>query len=183
LSSNQIYRGRAWVFGDNIDTDVITPADTTSFGLGDEEEHQILKENAFRAVRERFYEQVRPGDILIAGKNFGLGSHREPANRALQMLGFSVVIAESVARLFFRNAVAIGQHTLQVPGITGLVREGDELEVDLALGRIRNVTTGAEASFAPYSPLVADVIDAGGIIEVLKRRLAAEEGRSRPARA
>ena len=172
--SNQVYRGRAWVFGDNIDTDVITPADTTSFGLDDEEEHRILKENAFRAVREHFYTQVRPGDILVAGRNFGLGSHREPANRALQMLGFSVVIAESVARLFFRNAVALGQHVLQVPGITRLAREGDELEVDLAAGRIRNLTTGAEAGFAPYSPLVADVIDAGGIIEVLKRRLAAD---------
>jgi len=181
--SNQVYRGRAWVFGDNVDTDVITPADTTSFGLDDAEEHRILVENAFRAVRERFHEQVRPGDILVAGRNFGLGSHREPANRALQMLGFSVVIAESIARLFFRNAVAVGQHTLQVPGITQLVREGDELEVDLAAGRIRNLTNGAEASFPPYSPLVADVIDAGGIIAVLKRRLAAGEERSRPARA
>jgi len=181
--SNQVYRGRAWVFGDNVDTDVITPADTTSFGLDDAEEHRILVENAFRAVRERFHTQVRPGDILVAGRNFGLGSHREPANRALQLLGFSVVIAESIARLFFRNAVALGQHTLQVPGITQMVREGDELEVDLAAGRLRNLTNGAEASFAPYSPLVADVIDAGGIIAVLKRRLAASEERSRSAGA
>jgi 3-isopropylmalate dehydratase small subunit len=173
--SNRIYRGRVWLFGDNIDTDVITPADTTSFGLDDPEEHRILVENAFRAVRERFHTQVQPGDILVAGRNFGLGSHREPANRALQMLGFSVVIAESIARLFFRNAVAIGQHTLQVPGITQLVREGDELEVDLSSGRIRNLTNGAETTFAPYSPLVSDVIDAGGIIEVLKRRLAEEQ--------
>ena len=98
------------------------------------------------------------------------------------MLGISVVIAESVARLFFRNAVALGQHVLQVPGITRLAREGDELEVDLAAGRIRNLTTRAEAGFAPYSPLVADVIDAGGIIEVLKRRLAADGEHRRSGR-
>lgn len=172
--SNQILRGRAWVFGDNVDTDIITPADTISFGLGDAEEHRILVENAFRAVRPRFFEQVRPGDMLVAGRNFGLGSHREPANRVLQLLGFSVVMAESIARLFFRNAVAIGQHTLQVPGVTSLVREGDELEVDLAGGRLRNLTAGGEIGFAPFSPLVAAIIEEGGIIEVLKRRLAQE---------
>jgi 3-isopropylmalate/(R)-2-methylmalate dehydratase small subunit len=170
--SVHLYRGRAWVFGDNVDTDIITPADTTSFGLDDEDEHRILVENAFRAVRERFHTQVRPGDILVAGRNFGLGSHREPANRALQMLGFSVVIAESIARLFFRNAVAIGQHTLQVSGITKMVREGDELEVDLGTARVRNLSSGVETSFAPYSPLVSAIIEKGGIIEVLKQRLA-----------
>jgi len=132
--SGTILRGRAWVFGDNVDTDIITPADTISFGPGDAEAHRILIENAFRAVRPRFLEQVRPGDMLVAGRNFGLGSHCEPANRVLQLLGFSVVMAESSARLFFRNAVAIGRHTLQVPGVAALVREGDELEVDLADG-------------------------------------------------
>lgn len=170
--SARVFRGRAWVFGDNVDTDVITPADTTSFGLDDPEEHRILVENAFRAVRKNFHEQVMPGDILVAGRNFGLGSHREPANRALQLLGFSVVIAESIARLFFRNAVAIGQHTLQVPGVTQMVREGDELEVDLDGARVRNLSSGAEATFEPYSPLIHDIIEQGGIIEVLKRRLA-----------
>jgi len=170
--SGPVFRGRAWVFGDNVDTDVITPADTTSFGLDDAAEHRILVENAFRAVRERFHTQVRPGDILVAGHNFGLGSHREPANRALKMLGFSVVVAESIARLVFRNSVAIGQHALQVPGITTMVREGDELEIDLGRARLVNLATGAETTFPPYSPLVRDIIDAGGIIEVLKRRLA-----------
>ena len=169
-----VFTGRVWKFEDNIDTDLITPADTTSFGLGDEEERRILRENAFRSIRPAFHTQVRPGDILVAGKNFGLGSHREPANTALVSLGFVAVIAESVARLFFRNSVAIGFHALQVPGITGMVEEGDELQVDMKAWTIQNVTNGRTASIEPYSELVQRIIEAGGILRVLKARVEAD---------
>ena len=101
-------RGRAWVFGDNIDTDIIAPGELISFGLGDAAEEDVIRKNAFRAVRPGLYKEVKVGDVLIAGRNFGLGSHREPANKALYTLGFRAVVAESMARLFFRNAVAIG---------------------------------------------------------------------------
>jgi 3-isopropylmalate/(R)-2-methylmalate dehydratase small subunit len=166
-----VLTGRVWKFGDNIDTDLITPADTTSFGLGDEEERRILRENAFRSLRSAFHTQVRPGDILVAGRNFGLGSHREPANTALVSLGFVAVIAESVARLFFRNSVAIGFHALQVPGITDMVDEGDELQVDMKAWTIRNLTSGKSAPIEPYSELVQRIIEAGGILRVLKSRV------------
>jgi 3-isopropylmalate/(R)-2-methylmalate dehydratase small subunit len=169
-----VFTGRVWKFGDNIDTDLITPADTTSFGLGDEEERRILRENAFRSIRTAFHTQVRPGDILVAGQNFGLGSHREPANTALVSLGFVAVIAESVARLFFRNSVAIGFHALQVPGITGMVEEGDTLEVDMTTWTIRNLANGKTASIEPYSELVQRIIEAGGILRVLKARVEAD---------
>lgn len=169
-----IFTGRVWKFGDNIDTDLITPADTTSFGLGDEEERRILRENAFRSLRPAFHTQVRPGDILVAGRNFGLGSHREPANTALVSLGFVAVIAESVARLFFRNSVAIGFHALQVPGITNMVDEGDELQVDMTAWTIRNLTSGTSAPIEPYSDLVQRIIEAGGILRVLKSRVEAD---------
>jgi 3-isopropylmalate/(R)-2-methylmalate dehydratase small subunit len=168
---NRIIRGRVWKFGDNIDTDIITPADTISFGLGDAAEQRNVMENAFRAVRPGFYKVVKPGDILVAGRNFGLGSHREPANKALASLGISAVIAESIARLFFRNAVAIGSHSFQVPGITKFVDEGEELEIDMLGWRLRNITQGTEMPLEPYSELVREIIDAGGIIEVLKRRI------------
>lgn len=165
-------RGRVWKFGDNIDTDIITPGDTISFGLGDSVEVKMLVENAFRAVRPQFYKQVKKGDILVAGRNFGLGSHREPANNALVNLGFSAVIADSIARLFFRNSMAIGFHTLQVPGISALVEEGDILEIDFEQWSIKNDTNGRKLQFEPYSPLVHGIFESGGIIPVLHNRIA-----------
>ena len=168
---SKVMTGRVWKFGDNIDTDIIAPGDTISFGLGDEEERRVVKENAFRAVRPAFYKQVRQGDILVAGRNFGLGSHREPANTVLVNLGFAAVIAESIARLFFRNAVAIGFHALEVPGITGMVEEGDELKIDVERGQLVNLTSGKEAAIEPYSELIRGIINAGGILEVLKARV------------
>jgi 3-isopropylmalate/(R)-2-methylmalate dehydratase small subunit len=166
--------GRVWKFGDNIDTDIIAPGDTISFGLSDDEERRIVKENAFRVLRPGFHTQVRKGDILVAGRNFGLGSHREPANTVLADLGFAAVIAESIARLFFRNAVALGFHALEVPGITALVEEGDELKIDVERGHLVNLTSGQEAAIEPYSELIRGIIEAGGILEVMKRRVAAE---------
>ncbi|MBV7484626.1 3-isopropylmalate dehydratase [Bordetella sp. BOR01] len=163
--------GRAWVFGDNIDTDIIAPADTISFGLGDATEDTDVKVNAFRAIRPGFHKQVHAGDILVAGKNFGLGSHREPANKALVSLGFRAVIAESVARLFFRNAVAIGFYVFQVPGILDAVQEGDELDIDIEGSRLLNVTQNTGLALEQFSPLVRNIIDQGGILEALKSRL------------
>ncbi len=175
----RVLLGRVWKFGDNIDTDVITPGDTTHFGLGDAEEIRILKENAFRAIRPGLYKLVRPGDILVAGRNFGLGSHREPANTALVSMGFSAVIAESIARLFFRNSIAIGFHALQVPGITAMVEEGDELKIDFERWRLQNLTNGKEAPIEPYSELVQGIMESGGILEVLKARIEADRKRGK----
>jgi 3-isopropylmalate/(R)-2-methylmalate dehydratase small subunit len=173
MSALSKIRGRAWVFGDNIDTDIIAPGELISFGLGDAAEENEIRKNAFRAVRPGLYKDVKVGDVLIAGRNFGLGSHREPANKALYTLGFRAVIAESMARLFFRNAVAIGFHVFQVPGIRELVREGDELEIDPDGAMLRNVTRGTQQPLEPYSPLIRNIIEQGGILEVVKSRLAA----------
>lgn len=167
----KIIVGRVWKFGDNIDTDIITPADTTSFGLADAGEWKLVAENAFRAVRRDFYKSVKPGDILVAGRNFGLGSHREQANTVLHHLGFVAVVAESVARLYFRNSIATGTPIFAVPGITGLVEEGDELEVNTEAWRVRNLSRGKELPIEPYSPIVQRILEAGGILEVLKHRV------------
>jgi 3-isopropylmalate/(R)-2-methylmalate dehydratase small subunit len=173
MSALSKIRGRAWVFGDNIDTDIIAPGELISFGLGDAAEENEIRKNAFRAVRPGLYKDVKVGDVLIAGRNFGLGSHREPANKALYTLGFRAVIAESMARLFFRNAVAIGFHVFQVPNIRELVREGDELEIDPDGAMLRNVTRNTQQPLEPYSPLIRNIIEQGGILEVVKSRLAA----------
>lgn len=118
---------------------------------------------------------VKKGDILVAGRNFGLGSYREPANTTLVNFGFSVVMAESIARLFFRNSVAIGFHALQVPGITQMVEEGDELEIDLTVWRLRNLSNGREKRLEQYSGLVQAIIEKGGIIKVLREKIEADQ--------
>jgi 3-isopropylmalate/(R)-2-methylmalate dehydratase small subunit len=179
---SKVIVGRVWKFGDNIDTDIIAPGDTISFGLSDEEERRIVRENAFRSVRPGLYKLIRPGDILVAGRNFGLGSHREPANTVLANLGFAAVIAESIARLFFRNSVAIGFHALQVPDITRMVEEGDELKIDMENWRLDNLTNGKRAAIEPYSDLVQRIIEAGGILEVLKARIKADQSRQNGSR-
>jgi 3-isopropylmalate/(R)-2-methylmalate dehydratase small subunit len=175
VTQGPVLRGRVWKLGDDIDTDVITPGDTTHFGLADDEEVRALKEHAFRAIRPGLHKVVRPGDILVAGRNFGLGSHREPATTVLIALGFSALIAESIARLYFRNSVAMGFHAIQLPGITSLVEEGDELQVDLERWQLQNLSTGKATAMRPYSDLVKNIIAAGGIIEVLKARITAEQ--------
>lgn len=176
MKNEQHIQGRAWVFGDNIDTDIIAPAGTISFGLGDAVEDLDVKRNAFRAVRPDLYKEIQQGDILVAGRNFGLGSHREPANKALVSLGFRAVIAESIARLFFRNSVAIGFYAFQVPGILEFVKEGDVLSIDLQKSMLHNVTRSTELPLEPYSPLIRNIVEQGGILELLKSRLAESEG-------
>lgn len=173
FNKDKILKGRVWKFGDNIDTDIIAPGDTISFGLGDASEQRMVMEAAFRDVREKFYEKVRPGDILVAGRNFGLGSHREPANKVLISLGFSAVLAESIARLFFRNSVAMGFHAFSVPGVSSFVDEGETLEIDMIKWRVRNLDRNTELRLDPYSELVQTIIESGGIIEVMKQRIAA----------
>ena len=165
---SKILKGRAWKFGDNIDTDVITPGDVTSFGLGDAEEQRLVTENAFRPIRNNFYKIVKKGDILVAGRNFGVGSHREQANTVLHLLGLSALIAESIARLYFRNSIAIGFPVFQIPGITQVVKEGDELEIDTEAWKLRNLSTSEEIDIEPYDDLVQKIIAAGGILGVLK---------------
>ena len=167
MDNRKVLKGRVWKFGDNIDTDVITPADTTSFGLGDEGQKRLVIENAFRAIRRDFYKLIRKGDILVAGRNFGYGSHREQANTVLPSLGFSAVVAESIARLYYRNSIAIGFPAFQVPGITEMVAEGDELQIDMRVWKMKNLSRGTEIDIEPFVELIQKILTAGGILEVL----------------
>lgn len=160
--------GRVWKYGDNIDTDAIIPArylNTTS--------EQEMASHCMEDWDASFVKGVQPGDIVVAGKNFGCGSSREHAPIALKASGISCVVAETFARIFFRNSLNIGLPILECPEAAQATRAGDILEIDLSTGTIRNVDTGATFQATPYPYFMLALIDAGGLVEYTRRKLAA----------
>lgn len=135
----KVVKGKAWVFGDNIDTDAILPARYLVYTTEEE-----LAKYAMTGTDPEFPEKAQKGDIIVGGKNFGCGSSREHAPIGLKGLGISLVIAESFARIFYRNSINIGLPLLECKDISKHVSEGDILEVDLDSGVIKNLTTGVE---------------------------------------
>ncbi len=155
------------MFGDNVDTDQIIPAEYLVTM-----DNVELARHAFEKARPGFAADVRRGDIIVAGRNFGCGSSREHAPRALLGGGVSCVVAESFARTFFRNAINIG---LPVVEVVLKVKEGDRMAVDLSKGTIRNESSGECASFAPYPPFVMMLMKKGGLIPYTKEMLGCRE--------
>jgi len=152
-------KGRCWRFGDDVNTDQIIPArylDTT--------EPRELALHCMEDVNPRFASEARPGDIVVAGRNFGCGSSREHAPIALQALGIACVVAESFARIFFRNAINIGLPIAECPDAAREASEGDELEVDFARGRIVNGRSGRAHAFQPFPEEIRRIIEAGGLM-------------------
>jgi 3-isopropylmalate/(R)-2-methylmalate dehydratase small subunit len=163
---SQIIKGKVHKFGRDIDTDVIIPARyLTTFDPVE------LGKYCFYDLDESFSKKVNPGDIIVAGENFGCGSSREHAPLAIKGVGIAAVIAESFARIFLRNAVNIGLTVIEAPGITDFADQGDELEVDLDVGIIRNITKNTEMRFNPLPEFLNRIIAAGGLIEFAKERL------------
>lgn len=156
-----IIKGRVWKFGDSISTDVISPG-------GDRSER--LWETTMAALRPEFPREVKPGDILVAGRNFGCGSHRETANTILRDMGVAAIAAESIARIFFRVSISLAYPTFVAPGITGIANDGDELEIDYEGGFARNLSTGASVPLAKYPPSVEEIFRVGGLLPLLKQR-------------
>jgi len=157
-----LIQGRAWVFGDNINTDLITPGRYLYAPIPEAARH------TFEAVDPEFSQKVRPGDILVAGKNFGCGSARDTAPQVLQCLGIACILAEDFARIFFRNAIAFGLPALTVKGISGKVKALDELIVSLVSWEIQIKRTGEILTATPLPPKMKAVIEAGGIDGILK---------------
>jgi 3-isopropylmalate/(R)-2-methylmalate dehydratase small subunit len=157
--------GRAFVFGDDVDTDVLAPGHLMK--LAPEE----LAKHCLEAIDPSFAKSVRPGDFVVAGRNFGLGSSREQAAVSLKLLGVRAVLAPSFARIFFRNAINLGLPALVFDG-RGVIAAGDELELDLASGRLVNATRGVTHQVRMLPADLLAIIDAGGLIEMLKRRFA-----------
>jgi len=149
--------GTAFVFGDEINTDLITPSDY--FG----ESFEVMAEHVFEPIRPSFHEDFEPDDIVVAGNHFGSGSSRESAAAALQAAGVGAVVAESFSRIFYRNSIAWGLPAVTCPGITEFVSEGDTISVDLDAGVIRNLDTNQESPCDSIPPEIQAIFDAGGL--------------------
>ncbi len=162
--------GKVWKYGDNIDTDAIIPA--RYLNMSGEAE---LAAHCMEDIDGDFAKKVRRGDVVVAGKNFGCGSSREHAPVALKGCGVSCVVAESFARIFYRNAINIGLPILECPAAAQGTRAGQTLEVDLAAGIIRNLETGGTYQATAYPPFMLELIAAGGLIEYTRRKLAASK--------
>ena len=160
-----IIRGRARKFGDNIDTDTITPG--SLLYLATEE----LAEHAFEPIAPDFAKSVREGDIIVGGNNFGCGSSREQATAVVKHLGIRYVVAESMARIYMRNCVALGLYPVISKGASQLFAEGDEIEIDFEKGEVRNPKTAKTAPFEPLSGGSLEIVNAGGILATLKKRM------------
>jgi 3-isopropylmalate/(R)-2-methylmalate dehydratase small subunit len=159
-------RGKVWKYGDNIDTDAIIPARYLNMSA-----EKDLAAHAMEDLDDTFVQEVKPGDIIVAGSNFGCGSSREHAPVAIKASGISCVIAETFARIFYRNSINIGLPILECPEAVAGTEAGHTLEVDLAEGLIRNLDTGKEYHAIPYPPFMLGIINAGGLVEYTRRRL------------
>jgi len=153
-------------YGDDVDTDAIIPARYLNVSDG-----PSLAAHAFEDVDAAFVKRVKPGDVVVAGANFGCGSSREHAPIALKAAGISCVIAATFARIFYRNAINIGLPILVSPEAVQGISSGDRLEVELSTGLIRDLDTGAEFRAQPYPPFMMDIIEAGGLVEKTRRDL------------
>ncbi|MBQ0827226.1 LeuD/DmdB family oxidoreductase small subunit [Streptomyces tagetis] len=163
------HTGRVWLIGDSVDTNQLAGG-----GLAGKDRQDTLRINCLRGLRPDFTDHVRPGDILVAGENFGCGSARQSAVEALQLCGISYVLAESVARIHRRNSIALALPTMTVPGITGLVTDGDRIEIDESTLTVRNLTRGGHLPLPQTPDSVREIYRAGGMLPVIAHRLAAQ---------
>ncbi|MDK1038744.1 MAG: 3-isopropylmalate dehydratase small subunit [Actinomycetota bacterium] len=156
--------GRVWRFDHDISTDVLSPG---QFAVDPVE---VRKLHVLESVNPSFASDVMPGDIVVAGRNFGCGSSRETAAENLKALGVACVVAESFARIFMRNAIALGLPVVVCPGAHDGFSDGDRIEIDLANGRIVNAENGAEFQGDSLPPEMRDILSAGGILAVLRNQ-------------
>ena len=157
-------KGTAWKFGNAIDTDIILPG---RYLIYTDEER--LSQHCMEGLDAEFNEKCKKGDFIVAGRNFGCGSSREHAPIALKGVGISAVIAESFARIFYRNATNVGVPLLEAPGITQLVNDGEEIDVDMGKGIITSAN-GESINFKKLPPFMLEILEQGGLIEYLKNK-------------
>ena len=155
---------RAWVFGDNVDTDAIAPGRYLKFDIAE------ISRHCLETVDPGFASSVRKGDIVVAGRNFGVGSSREQAPEALKHLGVSALVAQSFAGLFYRNAINLGLPAVACAQAKR-IRPGDELELDASTGRLANRTTGETLECEPIPEFLMQLIRDGGLVPHLEKRL------------
>lgn len=164
------FKGRAFRYGRDIDTDVIIPARYLNTS-----DPADLAKHCLEDLDTSFVERVRPGDIIVAEENFGCGSSREHAPVAIKAAGVSVVVAKSFARIFYRNAINIGLPILECPEAVDAIEDGDTVSVDADSGTVRDETTGQTFSAQPFPPFIQEIINEGGLVARAKRMVAAQD--------
>jgi 3-isopropylmalate/(R)-2-methylmalate dehydratase small subunit len=162
---NKGKKGKVWKYGDNINTDVIFPGRYT-YKLMEPGE---MASHALEDLDPSFAKNCRSGDVIVAGKNFGCGSSREQAAACLKYAGVQAVVAKSFARIYFRNAINLGLAVLQCPEAVEALQTGDEIEIDLAAGKI--LSGSRVFDFFPLPASVLGIVEAGGLIEYTKKKL------------
>ena len=164
-------RGRVHKYDNNIDTDVIIPARYLVSS-----DAAFLAKHCMEDVDPEFINRVKPGDIIVAGSNFGCGSSREHAPMAIRSAGVSCIVAKSFARIFFRNSINRGLPVLECAEAVDATEAGDEVEVELASGSIHNLTRGKSFKAKPFEPFMMELLQSGGLVEYTKRKLASGKG-------
>ena len=161
-----ILKGRAWKFGRDIDTDVIIPVRYCTL-----EDPKEMARHCMEGLDPDFYSKMKLGDIIVAGENFGCGSSREPAPISMKIAGISCVIAKSFARIFYRNSFNVGLPLLTSTEVYDNIEEGDELEVNIATGEIRELMHGASFQSKPIPAFMQSLIRDGGLLNHLAKEL------------
>jgi 3-isopropylmalate/(R)-2-methylmalate dehydratase small subunit len=162
------FKGRAWALPDSVDTDMITPGKYLTII-----DPKGLAEHILEGWRQDFPKQVKAGDILVAGDNLGCGSSREHAPLSMLGAGIPVVVARSFARIFYRNAINVGLPVIECPELPkDFVRDGETVSVDLQKGVVRNETRNLEAKGIPLSAKAIEILDAGGLVNIVRHKLA-----------
>jgi 3-isopropylmalate/(R)-2-methylmalate dehydratase small subunit len=160
---NTAVTGRVWVFGDSVNTDAMYPAFAMKLDIPEASKH------VFYEIRPGWTDLVEPGDIVVAGKNFGVGSSR-PVAALFRHLGVAALIAEDFNSLFFRNAINAGLPALTAPGVTGVFRDGDVGSFDISTGAYRNETAGTTGHAQSLPPLILEILSSGGVLARLAER-------------
>lgn len=155
--------GTVFKYGDNVDTDVIIPARYLNIT-----DMNQLAEHCMEDIDQTFSQKVQKGDIIVAGNNFGCGSSREHAPATIKASGVSCVIANSFARIFYRNSINIGLAIIECPEAASAIRSGDKVSVDFIKGEIVDETTGQRFQAEPFPPFLQEIIDKGGLLNSIK---------------
>jgi len=166
----RVMTGTVWAYGDNVDTDVIIPARYLNVSTPEE-----LARHCMEDIDPGFASAVQPGDIIVAGENFGCGSSREHAPLAIKGSGIACVVAKSFARIFYRNAINVGLPILECPDAVAETQKGDRLTVDLRSGTITNQRTGRTHRTPPFPDFIMRIVQAGGLVPYTRERIGKRE--------
>jgi 3-isopropylmalate/(R)-2-methylmalate dehydratase small subunit len=163
----EVIEGRVWTLGADVDTDQIISGKYLTIIDPNE-----LKKHVFEIALPEFAAEARAGDLLVAGENFGCGSSREHAPQAMRAIGVGAVLADSFARIFYRNAINLGIPTIEARGVRALFERGDSARIEMRAGRVTNLRTGASVEFPPLPAHLLGLLEAGGLVEKVRQELA-----------